>query len=76
MSNPDFVLYAKSYGATGHRVTAANELRSILSHCLSTGGVNLIDVPVDYSMNHQTLNHDINSMHEDVNNEIKGRKET
>lgn len=57
--NPDFVRYAESYGAQGHRVTATEELPGLLEHCLQTPGVHLIDVPVDYSENDQILNHDI-----------------
>ena len=32
--NPDFVKYAESYGAHGHRVTSAAELLPLLSRCL------------------------------------------
>ncbi|MEM7492472.1 MAG: acetolactate synthase large subunit [Pseudomonadota bacterium] len=54
--NPDFVKYAESYGALGHRVESANHLQSVLDHCLSTDGVHLIDCPVDYSENDEILN--------------------
>ncbi len=54
-NNPDFVKYAESYGAHGHRVTKAAELKTILSYCLETHGVHLIDVPVDYSENAEFL---------------------
>lgn len=50
-SNPDFVKYAESYGACGHRVTAAEQLKPLLEQCRSQKGVHLIDVPVDYSEN-------------------------
>ena len=50
-NNPDFVKYTESYGAHGHRVTKAADLKTILSYCLETHGVHLIDVPVDYSEN-------------------------
>jgi acetolactate synthase-1/2/3 large subunit len=59
LSNPDFVDYAKSYGAQGHRVGAASELGPLLAQCLSTPGVHLIDVPVDYSDNERVLNREI-----------------
>ncbi len=57
--NPDFVKYAESYGAQGHRVDSANSLQEILKTCLDTPGVHLIDCPVDYSENDQILNKDI-----------------
>jgi acetolactate synthase I/II/III large subunit len=60
--NPDFVKYAESYGAHGHRVTSAAHLTETLEHCLDTPGVHLIDCPVDYSENDQILNKDIKDL--------------
>lgn len=60
--NPDFVQYAESYGATGHRVESAAHLEQLLGQCLSTDGVHLIDCPVDYSENDQILNIDIKQL--------------
>ena len=57
--NPDFVKYAESYGAQGHRVESSEALPGLLAQCLSTPGVHLIDCPVDYSENDQILNIDI-----------------
>ena len=53
--NPCFVTYAASYGARGHRLEQTADLPSILEHCLDSGGVHLIDIPVDYSQNVQQL---------------------
>jgi acetolactate synthase I/II/III large subunit len=50
-TNPDFILFAESFGARGRRVTAANELRPILLEALEWPGVTVIDCPVDYSEN-------------------------
>jgi acetolactate synthase-1/2/3 large subunit len=47
--NPDFVRYAESYGAHGHRVGSAAELGPRLAHCLATEGFHPIDCPADYS---------------------------
>ena len=55
-NNPDFVQYAESYGAKGHRVTSAENLAETLDTCLSEPGVHLIDCPVDYSENDEILN--------------------
>ena len=60
--NPDFVKYAESYGAHGHRVTSAAHLAELIAHCRDTPGVHLIDCPVDYSENDQILNKDIKDL--------------
>ena len=57
--NPDFVAYAESYGAHGHRVTSSAELLPMITKCFETSGVHLIEVPVDYSENDRILNHEI-----------------
>jgi acetolactate synthase I/II/III large subunit len=57
--NPDFVKYAEAYGARGHRVQATGELLPLLEQCLNNPGVDVIDVPVDYSENDRILNHEI-----------------
>ncbi len=57
--NPDFVKYAESYGAKGHRVNSAEELLTTMQSCLSAEGVHLIDTPVDYSENDRILNREI-----------------
>jgi acetolactate synthase-1/2/3 large subunit len=54
--NPDFVKYAESYGASGHRAESAAHLSELLAHCRDTPGVHLIDCPVDYSENDSILN--------------------
>jgi acetolactate synthase-1/2/3 large subunit len=54
-NNPDFVLYARSYGATGHRVTGTADFAPLLERCLAEGGVHLICLPVDYSENKRVL---------------------
>ena len=60
--NPDFVKYAESYGAIGHRVESAAHLKELLVHCRDTPGVHLIDCPVDYTENDQILNKDIKTL--------------
>ncbi len=54
--NPDFVQYANAYGAKGWRIESTASLRERIQHCLNTSGVHVIDCPVDYSMNDETLN--------------------
>ena len=53
--NPDFVTYAKSYGARGSRVGKVSELSAMLEAAFSEGGVHLVVVPVDYSENMRVL---------------------
>jgi acetolactate synthase-1/2/3 large subunit len=57
--NPDFVEYARSYGASGYRVEAADELAPLLQRCHESPGVHVVDVPVDYTENDKVLNHEI-----------------
>ena len=64
--NPDFVKYAESYGAFGHRVESAAHLKELLQHTLNTPGVHLIDCPVDYTENDQILNKDIKALSKQV----------
>ncbi len=53
--NPDFVLYAQSYGARGSRVTRTDELIPTLEAAFAGGGVHLVEVPIDYSENMRVL---------------------
>ena len=54
-NNPDFVKYAESYGATGHRVTSAEDIIATYEKAFSAGGVHLVELPVDYSENKKVL---------------------
>ena len=60
--NPDFVKYAESYGAHGHRLTATDAFTSLLKNCLESPGVHLIELPIDYSENDRVLNHEIQEL--------------
>ena len=60
--NPDFVKYAESYGAHGHRVASADGLAPLLEQCYQAGGVHLVEAPVDYSENDRILNHEIKEL--------------
>ena len=62
MGNPDFVKYAESYGAHGHRLASAAEFGPLLAKCLETPGVHLIDLPIDYSDNDRVLNREIKEL--------------
>ena len=64
--NPDFVTYAQSYGAKGHRVTVTEELGPLMRRCIAEPGVHIIDCPVDYSENDRKLNLDIRRLSEQL----------
>jgi len=57
--NPDFVKYAESYGAKGHRVAATAEFKPLLAKCLDAGGVHLIDLPIDDSEHRLVLTEEL-----------------
>ncbi len=50
-TNPDFVTYARAFGAEGVRIQQANELLPALQRALNANTVTIIDCPVDYSEN-------------------------
>ena len=53
--NPDFVEYAGSFGARGRRIGSAEEFSGVLAECIGSGGLSIIDCPVDYSENVKVL---------------------
>ncbi|NIQ00879.1 MAG: acetolactate synthase large subunit, partial [Nitrospinaceae bacterium] len=57
--NPDFVKYAESYGAIGHRLEKTDDLEPMLRDCLESPGVHLVDLPVDYSENHRVFDEEL-----------------
>lgn len=60
--NPDFVKYVESYGGQGWRISSTKELLPVVQNCLAVPAVHLIDVPVDYSLNDETLNKTIREL--------------
>lgn len=54
-NNPDFVKYAESYGATGHRLERTQDLVPTYEKAFDAGGVHLVDIPIDYSENQKVL---------------------
>jgi len=49
--NPDFALYAQSYGARGHRIETIESFVPTLDAAFRGGGLHLISIPIDYSGN-------------------------
>lgn len=60
--NPDFVAYAKAYGAQGHLIQSTAEIAPTLERCFTEGGVHVVDAPVDYSDNDRILNNEIREL--------------
>ncbi len=54
--NPDFVKYAISYGAKAYKINKSEDFLPTLKKSIVQKGVHLIDLPVDYSDNHNILN--------------------
>jgi acetolactate synthase-1/2/3 large subunit len=65
IGNPDFVVYASAYGATGLRVTENDRLSDMLRQGFETGGVVLIECLIDYSAN-ELLSRDLRLEVEDL----------
>lgn len=57
--NPDFVRYAESYGARGHRVEALDDFGPLLAACLARPGVDVVEVPVSYAHDHRVLHEEL-----------------
>ena len=60
--NPDFVDYARAYGANGHRVESTAGLGPLVEECYQQGGVHVIDCMVDYRDNSRILNREIREL--------------
>ncbi len=54
--NPDFVKYAESFGARGYRPDSVEDFQQVLKKVMNSKGVHLIDLAIDYSLNHEILN--------------------
>ncbi|GAB5375586.1 MAG: acetolactate synthase AlsS [Acuticoccus sp.] len=50
-NTPDLVTFAQSFGATGLRITAPEDIRPVLKRALETPGPVVVDVPIDYADN-------------------------
>lgn len=65
-NNPDFVMHAESYGASGHRLESVSEFVPLVQSCFENRGVQVIDVPVDYSENDRILHHEIQELSQQI----------
>ncbi|TWT33753.1 Acetolactate synthase, catabolic [Posidoniimonas corsicana] len=61
-TNPDWVKFAECHGARGRRVDSIDQLGPVLRAAGEEPGVDLIDVPVDYSVSDKVLNNEIKEL--------------
>ncbi len=64
--NPDFVAYAKSYGAHGYRLERSEDFAALLQNCLSMPGVHVVDIPIDYSENRRVFTEELPRMTDNI----------
>lgn len=55
LGNPDFPLFAESFGAAGFKVKEGDNLANILDSAFSLNTVAVIECPIDYSVNYETF---------------------
>lgn len=53
--NPDFSLFAKSFGAAGFRIMENDDLAEVLEKAFALNKVAVIECPIDYSVNYETF---------------------
>lgn len=52
LGNPDYVQYAKAFGAHGLRINSNDEILQVMKKAIELEGPVIVDVPIDYSDNH------------------------
>ncbi len=58
-SNPDFVEYAESYGASGFKINKGEHLSDVLRQAFSLNKPAVIECPVDYSVNYDVFSQEL-----------------
>lgn len=53
--NPDFSLFARSFGAVGIRIKEDDDLAEVLEKAFALNKVAVIECPIDYSVNYETF---------------------
>ncbi|HPS89257.1 MAG TPA: acetolactate synthase large subunit [Methanosarcina vacuolata] len=53
--NPDFSLFARSFGAVGIRIKKNDDLAEVLEKAFALNKVAVIECPIDYSVNYETF---------------------
>ncbi|MDY9924941.1 acetolactate synthase large subunit [Methanosarcina sp.] len=60
--NPDFVLFAESFGAAGLKVKETDDLTEVLEKAFSLNKVVVIECPIDYSVNYETFSVELGNL--------------
>lgn len=53
--NPDFSLFARSFGAVGIRIKEDDDLAEVIENAFALNKVAVIECPIDYSVNYETF---------------------
>ncbi|HWR25049.1 MAG TPA: acetolactate synthase large subunit [Methanosarcina sp.] len=60
--NPDFSLFAESFGASGFRVKEEDELEEVLEKAFALNKVAVVECPIDYSVNYETFSIELGNL--------------
>ena len=60
--NPDFSLFAESFGAAGFKVREGDDLAEVLEKAFSLNKVTVIECPIDYSVNYETFSIELGNL--------------
>src|SRR5665647_1179660 len=60
--NPDFSLFAESFGAAGFKVREGDDLAEVLERAFSLNKVTVIECPIDYSVNYETFSIELRNL--------------
>jgi acetolactate synthase-1/2/3 large subunit len=60
--NPDFSLFAKSFGAFGFRIKENDDLAEVLERAFALNKVAVIECPIDYSVNYETFSIELGNL--------------
>ncbi len=60
--NPDFVLFAESFGATGMKVEEGDDLSEVLEKAFSLNKPVVIECTIDYSVNYETFSIELGNL--------------
>lgn len=65
-TNPDFVKYAESFGASGHAISSVDQFEKTLKSAINEKGVHIIDLRIDYSMNDEYFGSGLHNAIKDI----------
>ncbi|MHB8103426.1 MAG: acetolactate synthase large subunit [Methanosarcina sp.] len=60
--NPDFSLFAESFGAAGFKIREGDDLAEVLERAFSLNKVTVIECPIDYSVNYETFSIELRNL--------------